>query len=128
MQVDEMQGEYKHDMVVLTMCYKPQEMSGDYSTTNLSEKISKKYEELSKNHDQKSCLLIIQTKAVDSAVIRAIFDLYKSVQTKDDGKSQLFIIGDDMIIHGLNVIGMLKLAGVHVVKSESEARQHLATI
>ncbi len=114
----------EHETVVLTVAYG----YGEDTRTKLSQEMVQRYRTLrAQKGASKSCIVEIQSEVAGSAIVRALFDLWKEVADKE--KDQLICVNYPRdYIGSLNAIGLTTLRGFSLAESVEEALRQLRKI
>lgn len=125
----EVTGEYDHDhdVMALTLRYSHELPFNFDEGRNMIGRLVSIYEELSMNHDQSSCILVIDAEYVGSFMIRGLFELYQKIRTKEPENGNLIVVGfPPRDIPALSALMLHELPGFSLAKSTSEALERLS--
>ncbi len=109
-------------VVILVVRYGPELMLSLTAHETLSAKLVKAYEEESaKDASVKtnSCIVMIEAETAGSPIVRALFELYKTVYA---GSGQVICVGYPQdYIDSLTTLGLTGLAGFSLANTKQEA-------
>ena len=115
-------------VVVLTVSYGPELMLTNTASKKLSEELVGAYQkETGKNGSANtgSCVVIIEAQTAGSPLVRALFELYKTVSA--DGGQVICIGFPSDYIDSLTTLGLTALPGFTLAGKKEEALSKLAT-
>ena len=118
----------KSGVVVLTFHSNANELIPSDTSSDLGKKLIHEYSTLSEREQDvksKDCVVDMRTTTADSPVIRALFDLYKTVAATG---GKLIVVGYPVdYIASLEALGLTTLPGFRLSNTKSDAMSRLSS-
>ena len=110
--------------IVMKLNYPPRDMLRPNMSAVLDRKLTLQYLDTAKDIDNKSCLITIIAEVAGSPLVRALYDLYKTVNQEG---GELFVCAGYPIdyLPSLKVLGLPSLPGFKLADSEEEGLEKL---
>ena len=113
-------GDTKDGVIVLTINYDEEQLLKKGKKERFSNVLTNEYENFRKNVDNPSCIVKIESEVAGSAIIRALFELWKRVHEKEKGKVICVDYPKDYI-NSLSAIGLTALSGFKLASTVEKA-------